>query len=135
MKILVRIAVTAAAIGLSAWLLADHLNVVSNGTMLGTILATLAVAVVYGLVNLIVKPIVQLLSLPLFILTLGLFTLVVNAFMLWLTTVIANQHWFSDQPNWGLEVNGGFWWFVLGALVISVVQMILNAVLPDRVTE
>lgn len=135
MKILARIVVTAAAIGLSAWLLQDHLNVVSDGTTWGTILAALLVAVVYGLVNLIIRPIVSLLSLPLYILTLGLFTLVVNAFMLWLTTLIANKQWFSDSPNWGLEVNGGFWWFVLAALVISIVQLVLTSVLPKRLKD
>ena len=52
-------------------------------------------------------------------------SLLINAFMLWITTLITNQSWFSDQPNWGLEVTGGFWWFVLAALVISVVQTVL----------
>ena len=90
---------------------------------------------IYGLVHMIVKPIVQLISLPLYILTLGLVSLLINALMLWITTLITNQSWFSDQPNWGLEVTGGFWWFVLAALVISVVQTILLAVLPNKVTD
>jgi putative membrane protein len=55
--------------------------------------------------------------------------------MLWITTLITNQSWFSDQPNWGLEVTGGFWWFVLAALVISVVQTILLAILPKRISD
>jgi putative membrane protein len=135
MKLVARILITALAIWLSALILGSHMEVVSNGTTLGTILATLVVAVVYGLVHMIVKPIVQLISLPLYILTLGLVSVLVNTLMLWITTLITNQSWFSDQPNWGLEVTGGFWWFVLAALVISIVQTILLALLPNRISD
>lgn len=135
MKLVARILITALAIGLSALILGSHMDIVSNGTTLGTILATVLVAVIYGLVHMVVKPIVQLISLPLYILTLGLVSFLINALMLWITTLITNQSWFSDQPNWGLEVTGGFWWFVLAALVISVVQTILLAVLPNKVTD
>jgi putative membrane protein len=135
MKLVARILITALAIGLSALILGSHMDIVSNDTTLGTILATVIVAVIYGLVHMIVKPIVQLISLPLYILTLGLVSFLINAFMLWITTLITNQSWFSDQPNWGLEVTGGFWWFVLAALVISVVQTVLLAVLPNKITD
>jgi putative membrane protein len=135
MKLVARILITALAIGLSALILGSHMDIVSNDTTLGTILATVIVAVIYGLVHMIVKPIVQLISLPLYILTLGLVSFLINALMLWITTLITNQSWFSDQPNWGLEVTGGFWWFVLAALVISVVQTILLAVLPNKITD
>lgn len=135
MKLVARILITALAIGLSALILGSHMDIVSNGTTLGTILATVIVAVIYGLVHMVVKPIVQLISLPLYILTLGLVSFLINALMLWITTLITNQSWFSDQPNWGLEVTGGFWWFVLAALVISVVQTILLAILPNKITD
>lgn len=135
MKLVARILITALAIGLSALILGSHMDVVSNGTTLGTTLAVLVVAVVYGLVHMIVKPIIQLISLPLYILTLGLVGLLINALMLWITTLITNQTWFSDTPNWGLEVTGGFWWFVLAALVISVVQTLLLAVLPKKISD
>lgn len=135
MKLVARILITALAIGLSALILGSHMDIVSNGTTLGTILATVLVAVIYGLVHMVVKPIVQLISLPLYILTLGLVSFLINALMLWITTLITNQSWFSDQPNWGLEVTGGFWWFVLAALVISVVQTILLAILPNKITD
>lgn len=135
MKLVARILITALAIGLSALILGSHMDVVSDGTTLGTFIALVVVAVVYGLVHMIVKPIVKLISLPLYILTLGLVSLLVNTLMLWITTLITNQSWFSDQPNWGLEVEGGFWWYLLAALVISVVQTILLAVLPKQITE
>lgn len=135
MKLVARILITALAIGLSALILGSHMDIASDGTTLGTLLAAVVVAVVYGLVHMIVKPIVQLISLPLYILTLGLVSVLVNTLMLWITTLITNQSWFSDTPNWGLEVTGGFWWFVLAALVISVVQTILLALLPKRVSD
>jgi putative membrane protein len=81
--------------------------------------------VIFGLVNAIVRPIVRLISLPLFIITLGLFTFVVNALMLLLTA------WIGDQFDLAFEVDG-FWSALLGALVISVVTFALNVLLPDK---
>jgi putative membrane protein len=135
MKLVARILITALAIWLSALILGSHMDIVSNDTVLGTILATVVIAIVYGLVHLVVKPIVQLISLPLYILTLGLVSVLVNTLMLWITTLITNQSWFSDTTSWGLEVTGGFWWYVLAAIVISVVQIVLLALLPNRVSD
>ncbi|WP_030802038.1 phage holin family protein, partial [Streptomyces sp. NRRL F-3273] len=72
-----------------------------------------------------VKPVVKLLTLPLFILTLGLITLVVNALMLMLTS------WLADVVGLNFHVEG-FWTAVLGGLIISVVSWALNVVLPDE---
>lgn len=66
----------------------------------------------------------QLISLPLLVLTLGLFTLVVNALMLLLTS------WLADVFDLSFHVEG-FWTAVLGGLVVSVVSWALNVVLPD----
>ncbi|MEN3582812.1 phage holin family protein [Streptomyces sp. ZYX-F-203] len=93
----------------------------STGGKIGTLIV---VALVFGVVNLLVKPVVQLLTLPLFILTLGLFTLVVNAFMLLLTS------WLADLLDLGFHV-AGFWTAVLGGLIVAVVSWALNAFLPD----
>lgn len=84
----------------------------------------LLVALVFGVVNFLVKPLVKLLTLPLFVLTLGLFTLVVNALMLMLTS------WLAERMALGFHVEG-FWTAVLGGLIISVVSWALNVVLPD----
>ena len=83
-----------------------------------------AVAALFGVINLFVKPIVKLLSIPLYIITLGLFTLVVNALMLLLTS------WIAGKLGVPFEVDG-FWSAVLGGLVISVVSWLLNVLLPD----
>ncbi|MGM0385592.1 MAG: phage holin family protein [Actinomycetota bacterium] len=82
------------------------------------------VALVFTLVNMIVKPLVKVLSLPLYILTLGLFALVVNALMLMLTG------WISTNLGYGLEVDG-FWWAVAGGIIIGLVSWALNLVLPN----
>ena len=81
----------------------------------------LLVAAIFGVVNALVRPIILFFSIPLLILTLGLFTLVVNALMLLLTAV------FTDNL-----VVEGFWWAVLGGLLISVVSFLLSAFLDEE---
>ncbi|NGN70345.1 phage holin family protein [Streptomyces sp. A7024] len=88
-------------------------------------LTLILVALVFGVVNLIVKPIVKLLSLPLVLLSLGLFTLIINALMLLLTS------WLADKFDLGFHVENFWSGAVLGALVISIVSWAANALL-DR---
>ena len=123
MRLLVRLLAGAVALAVAAWLI-EGISV-GPGTTGERVLTLLAVAVIFGLVNAIVRPIVRLISLPLFILTLGLFTFVVNALMLLFTA------WIGDQFDLAFEV-GGFWAALLGALVISVVSFVLNLLLPDK---
>lgn len=80
------------------------------------------VAFIFGLVNALVRPVLALLTCPLMILTLGLFTLVVNALMLGLTS------WIASQSGLGFAVNGFAAAFV-GALVISIVSLVLTLLL------
>jgi len=84
------------------------------------------VAVIFGLVNAVIKPVLKFFATPAIILTLGLFSLVVNAFMLELTS------WFADQFNLAFHVQNFFWDAILGSIIITVISMILNQVLPDR---
>ena len=79
----------------------------------------------FTLVNLVVRPVVALLSLPFYILTLGLFFLVVNALMLLLTG------WITSFTDYGLRVDG-FWTAVLGGLVIAIASWILHLVIPGE---
>ncbi|MFF5974974.1 phage holin family protein [Streptomyces sp. NPDC012769] len=112
----------AGALGVAIWLLQDiTLTGDSTGKKAWTLIL---VALVFGLVNFLVKPVVKLLTFPLFVLTLGLITLVVNALMLLLTS------WLADKLDLSFHVEG-FWTAVLGALIISVVSWALNVVLPD----
>jgi putative membrane protein len=122
-RLIVRLLAGAAALAVAAGLL-DGISV-GPGTTTERVLTLLAVAVIFGLVNAIVRPIVRLFTFPLFIITLGLFTFVVNALMLLLTV------WIGDQFDLAFEVDG-FWAALLGALVISVVSFLINLVLPDK---
>jgi len=88
----------------------------------------LAVALVFGVLNAAVRPILMLLTLPLFILTLGLFTFVLNAVMLWLTGSI------SDTLGLGFHVEG-FGAAFLGALVVTVVSFVLSLFVASGARE
>ncbi|MEU0677383.1 phage holin family protein [Streptomyces sp. NPDC006172] len=113
----------AGALAVAVWLL-DKITLTgdSTGKEAGTLIV---VALLFGLVNFLVKPVVKVLTFPLFVLTLGLITLVVNALMLLLTS------WLADKLDLSFHVEG-FWTAVLGGLVISVVSWALNVVLPDK---
>ncbi|EPD56665.1 MULTISPECIES: phage holin family protein [Streptomyces] len=113
----------AGALAVAVWLL-DKITLTgdSTGKKAGTLII---VALIFGLVNFLVKPIVKLLSLPLLILTLGLFTLVVNALMLMLTS------WLAGKLDLSFHVEG-FWTAVLGGLIVSIVSWALHVVLPDE---
>ncbi|MBB6077092.1 phage holin family protein [Streptomyces paradoxus] len=122
MNFVVKTIANAGALAVAVWLL-DKITLTgdSTGKKIGTLII---VALLFGLVNFLVKPLVKLLSLPLLILTLGLFTLVVNALMLLLTS------WLADKLDLSFHVDG-FWTAVLGGLIISVVSWALHVVLPD----
>ena len=122
MSFLIRVVIHAVAVWVATVLGAGAATVGGAGTG-GRVLVFLVVALVFGLVNGIVKPIVKLLSLPLYIVTLGLFTLVVNALMLMLVG------WLSEQTAYGLRVDS-FGTAVIGALIISVVSFLLSVVVP-----
>ncbi len=88
------------------------------------VVTLLVVAAIFAAVNIVVRPVVKLLSLPLYVLTLGLFTFVVNALMLLLTS------WLAGLFNVPFHVDG-FWSAVLGGLVVAIVSWLLNLLLPD----
>ncbi len=91
----------------------------ANGAeTINTVLAYLFIGLVFGVVNALVKPIVKLLSLPVTILTLGLFTIVINAAMLWLTA------WASSYTPIQLTIDDFFWTAILAALIISIVSLV-----------
>ncbi|MEU2589901.1 phage holin family protein [Streptomyces albidoflavus] len=120
---LVKTLANAAALLVAVWLLND---ITLTGDSTGNkALTIIVVALIFGLVNFLVKPVVKVLTFPLFVLTLGLITLVVNALMLMLTS------WLAGQFDLSFHVDG-FWTAVLGGLIISVVSWALNVALPDR---
>jgi putative membrane protein len=85
----------------------------------------LAVAAVFGIVNSLVRPLLTVLTCPLIVITLGLFTLVINALMLILTG------WLSESWNLGFSVTG-FWPAFWGGLVVGLVSLALSLLFPTR---
>jgi putative membrane protein len=96
-----------------------------SNTTTGKLLTYLFIAVLFGIVNSIVKPVVKFFAFPFYILTLGLLTFVVNALMLELTS------WLSRHTSLQLHIHH-FWWQAVGAaVVVTFVSMVLNLILPD----
>ena len=112
----------AAALAVAIWLV-DNITLTGDSTGKKA-LTLILVALLFGVVNSIVKPVVKFLSFPLFILTLGLITFVINALMLLLTS------WLAGKLDLNFHVEG-FWTALLGGLIISIVSWALNVVLPD----
>ena len=88
----------------------------------------LLVAAVFGIVNSTLRPLLTILTCPLIVVTLGLFTLVINALMLLVTG------WLSESWNLGFTV-AGFWAAFWGGLAVGLVSMILSLLLPGRATQ
>lgn len=116
-RFIIRLVVNAVAIW-AAVQLVPGLNYIGSTTSL------LIVALVFGVVNALVRPLLLLLTCPFIILTLGLFVLVVNTVMLSLTV------WLSGIWDLGLT-STGFWATFLGALVISIVSSVINLLIKD----
>ncbi len=84
-------------------------------------------ALIFGLVNALFRPLLKFLTCPLIMLTLGLFTLVINTFLFWLTSVIGQSFGF------GLIISDPVWWNAfLGGLVVSVVSVLMTVILKDE---
>jgi len=117
--------------GLALWivtLLVDGIRFVGGDTTATRIGVIFVVAVIFGLVNAFIKPVVQLLSIPLYILTLGLFHIVINAFMLWITSWIT-----ENTTHWGLQIDHFWFTAVWAAIVLSVVSWVLSLVVGRAV--
>jgi putative membrane protein len=112
-KFLIRLFVNAFAIWLAAQL-------IEGIELTGNLWQALLVALIFGLVNALIKPILEFFSAPLIVFTLGIFTLILNALLLLLTS------WLTDA----LTISG-FWAALLGAVVISVISWVLGLLLGD----
>lgn len=122
MKTVVRVVVTAIALWV-ATVVVSGINVTAD-TTIKRIATLLVVAVIFGLVNAFLKPIVKKLGCVFYILTLGLIALVVNGLLLWLTSWVAGK---LDLP---FHV-AGFWAAFWGAIVVGVVSWLLNLLVHD----
>ena len=118
MSLLVRLLVNAAALWVAT-------RIVPGVTYSGGWMPMLGVALVFGVVNTVVRPVAKVLTFPVVILTLGLFLLVINGLMLWLTGELSNV------LSLGFQVRGfrpAFW----GGLVVSIVSGLLSLVLAEK---
>jgi putative membrane protein len=118
---LVRIVANACGLAAAAWLF-DGIRVFGH-VQSHRVLVLIVVALIFGVVNEFIRPIVAFLSFPLYLLTLGLMFFVVNALMLLLTS------WVSGQLSLGFHVRG-FWTAVFGSIVVSLVSWLVVLVLP-----
>jgi putative membrane protein len=118
--------IRATVTGFALWVVTHvvhGLSFVGGDTRLQRVGIIFVVAVIFGLVNAFIKPVVQILSIPLYILTLGLFHIVVNALMLWITAWIT-----ENTTHWGLAIDHFWWTAIWAAVVLSIVGWVLSLV-------
>lgn len=130
MRFLLRVIINAFAIWVVTLLPALHVSVIAfpPGETLQLVLTLLAVAAIFAIVNSLIGTVIKVLAFPLYILTLGLISLVINGFLLWFTA------WITSSWSWGLRVEF-FWWGVLAALVISLINWMLGLILRPQVKK
>ncbi|WP_281965270.1 phage holin family protein [Serinicoccus marinus] len=121
-----KILATVVANGVALWVASALVSGIEfGGQGWSTVLTVVLVAAVFGVVNAVVRPLAQLLSLPFIVLTLGLFLVVVNALMLLLTS------WLAGVLGLDFRVDDFWWDAVLGAVIVSAVSMVVGMLLPD----
>lgn len=132
LKFLIRILINAVAVWIASWILpgitvgSEAAAEASGNQTAGVVLSYLFVGLVFGVVNALVRPIVSLLSLPLTILTLGLFTVVINAAMLMTTS------WLTSYTPIRFGVDDFFWTAILGSIIISIVSLVAGSLTGTR---
>lgn len=115
---LIRWGITAGAVAVAAWLVPGIYVEDPHGVW-----AVVLVALVLGLVNAFIRPLLSVLSCGLIVLTLGLFTLVINALMFWLASWAT-----TDLLGFGFYVDG-FWNALLGAIIVSIVSALASSLI------
>lgn len=124
LRIVIAIAVAMAALGVAAWLVPGIVLSGHNTTAKAETL--LIVALIFGVINAVLKPVIKTIGCAFYVLTLGLVAIVVNALLLWLTSYIA-----YDKLHEPFHVTG-FVAALEGALIVGVVTWVLHLVLPDE---
>jgi len=119
-KFILRLAINAIALYLAIWIV-PGIDLKSN------MVSLLWLALIFGFVNALFRPLIKLLTCPLILLTLGLFVLVINTFLFWLTSIIGQSFGIA------LIINDPVWWNAfLGGLVVSVVSVVMTLILKDE---
>jgi putative membrane protein len=123
MRFLLRVLVSAAALGVATWAVSGiELLAGSGWTRVGTLVA---VALIFGLINATLKPLIKVVGCAFYVLTLGLVALVVNGLLLWLTSVIAGDLTLPFHIT-------GFWPAFWGAIIVGLVSWLLNLLIGDK---
>jgi putative membrane protein len=123
MKFLIRVLISAAALGVATWAVSGiELTTGSVWKKAGTLIV---VALIFGIVNATLKPLIKVIGCAFYILTLGLVALVVNGLLLWLTS------WIAGQLSLPFHITG-FWAGFWGALITGLVSWVLNLIVGDR---
>ena len=123
MRFLLRVLVSAAALGVATWAVSGiELLAGSGWSRVGTLLA---VALIFGLINATLKPLIKVIGCAFYVLTLGLAALVVNGLLLWLTSVIAGELTLPFHVT-------GFWPAFWGAIIVGLVSWLLNLLIGDE---
>jgi putative membrane protein len=123
MRFLIRVLASAAALAVATAVVAGI--ELTTASVTSKVLTLLAVALIFGVINAVLKPIVKIVGCAFYILTLGLIALVVNALLLWLTS------WLADKLNLPWHITG-FWPAFWGAIIVSVVGWLLSILIGDR---
>ncbi|MGH3097971.1 MAG: phage holin family protein [Streptosporangiales bacterium] len=121
MRILLKVVITALALWVACLLPGIGIG---GGDFARQAVTLIVVAIIFGIVNAVLKPIIKTLGCAVYVLTLGLITFVVNGLLLLLTA------WLTGQLGFGFHVDG-FWWAVFGSIVVSVVSFLLHLVIPE----
>ena len=120
-KFILRLAINAIALYLAILLLPGRIELHDS------FVSIIWLALIFGLVNALFRPLLKFLTCGLIILTLGLFTLVINTFLFWLTSVIGQSF------GVGLIINEPVWWnSFLGAVIVSIVSVVMTLILKDE---
>ncbi|MBT2475411.1 phage holin family protein [Microbacterium sp. ISL-103] len=127
MRFIIRVVVNAFALWVVTLIPALQVQITAfaPGETLQLVLTLLAVAAIFALVNTIIGTVVKIVAFPLYIITLGLIGFVINGFLLWLTA------WITSGFGWGLTL-GSFWWGVLAALIISLINGVFGFILRPQ---
>jgi putative membrane protein len=123
MKLLLRVLIAAAALGVATWLVPGI--ELRAGSTTSKVLTLIVVALIVGVVNAVIKPIVKTIGCLFYVLTLGLIGLVVNGLLLWLSS------WVAGKLTLPFHITG-FWPAFWGAIIIGIVGWILNLIFDER---
>ena len=121
-RFLIRLLINAVALWLTTLVVAGVQVFAYDASDLSRVLTFLLVALIFGIVNGVVGNFIRIVAFPIYILTLGLIALVVNSLLLLLVA------WISSLIGFGLIVDG-FWWGVLGALVLALLSWLIGIIL------